>query len=243
MQKQILGEFNEVSSTVLDEKIKRNICSKGIDIQKIKTFINQNDIDVNDIEKNNVNKNNNDFLKIREIAEVSQDDFDKMKYSLLNDKYLDELKNFITYFKHPVNSAKSTIAIGAIFPLERLIEYAFNNDSELLNQMISKYHLFEQYVFNYRTIKGDGNCYYRAVIFRYLEIIILNKEFSLLRNIIFDMKKSFISDEIMSRKEIKMNTVFKSELPLKIMIIILDLIQKNNVELAHFIFLKSLLVI
>ena len=204
MQEQILGEFNEVSSTVLDEKIKRNICAKGIDIRKFKTFINQNDIDVNDIEKNNLNENNN-FLKIREIPEVSQDDFDRMKYSLLNDKYLDELKNFITYFKHPVNLAKSTIAIGAIFPLERLIEYTFNNDSELLNQMISKYHLFEQYVFNYRTIKGDGNFYYRALMFRYFEIIILNKGISFLRNIIFNMKKSFISDEIMSRKEIKMN--------------------------------------
>ena len=241
MQEQILGECNEVSSTVLDEKIKRNISAKGIDIRKIKTFINQNDIDVNDIEKNNVDENNN-FLKIRDIPEVSQDYFDKMKYNLLNDKYLDELKNFIIYFKHPVNSAKSTIAIGSIFPLERLIECAFDNDSELLDQMISKYHLYEQYIFNYRTIKGDGNCYYRAVMFRYFEIIILNKEISLLRNIIFDMEKSFNSDEIMSRKEIKMNTVFKAELPLKIMIIILDLIQKNNVESAHYIFLKSLLI-
>ena len=243
MQEKILGEFNEVSSTVLDEKIKRNMCVKGFEIRKIKTFVDQNNIviNVNDIEKNNIDENNN-FLKIRDIPEITQDDFDKMKYNLLNDKYLDELKNFITYFKHPVNSTKSTIAIGALFPLERLIEYAFNNDSELLNQMISKHHLYKQYIFNYRTIKGDGNCYYRAVMFRYFEIIILNKEISLLRNIIIDMKKSFNSDEIISRKEIKMNTIFKAELPLKIMIIILDLIQKDNVELAHYIFLKSLLI-
>ena len=77
-------------------------------------------------------------------------------------------------------------------------------------------------------------------MFRYFEIIILNKEIPFLRNIIFDMKKSFISDEIMSRKEIKMTSI-QEELPLKIMIIILDLIQNNNVESAHYIFLKSLL--
>ena len=241
MQEQILGEYNEVSSTVLDEKIKRNICAKGFDIRKIKTFVNQNDIDVNDIEKNSIDENNN-FLKIRELPEISQEDFDKMKYNLLNDKYLDELKNFITYFKHPVNSAKSTLAIGALFPLERLIEFAFNNDSELLNQMITKHHLYGQYIYNYRTIKGDGNCYYRAVMFRYFEIIIFNKEISLLRNIIIDMEKSFNSDEIISRKEIKMNTVFKAELPLKIMIIIFDLVQKDDVESAYYIFLKSLLI-
>ena len=241
LQEQILGECNEVSFTVLDEKIKRNICAKGFDIRKIKAFVNQNDIDVNDIEKNSIDKNNN-FLKIREIAEVSKDNFDKMKYNLLNDKYLDELRNFITYFKHPVNSIKSTIAIGALFPIERLIECAFNNDSKLLNKMTLKLHLYEQYIFNYRTIKGDGNCYYRAVMFRYFEIIIFNKEISLLRDIIIDMQKCFNSDEIISRKEIKMNTIFKAELPLKIMIIILDLIQKDDVESAHYIFLKSLLI-
>ena len=241
MQEQILGGSNEVSSTVLDEKIKRNICSKGFDVRKIKTFVNHNDIDVNDIEKNSIEENNN-FLKIREIPEVSKEDFDKIKYNLLDDKYLEELQNFILDFKYPVNSANSTIAIGALFPLERLIECTFNNDLDLIDEMIAKNNLYDEYIFNYRTIKGDGNCYYRAAIFRYFEIIILNKEISLLRNIILDMKNSFNSEEIMSRKEIKMNTVFKAELPLKIMIIILDLIQKENVELAHLIFLKSLLI-
>ena len=241
MQEQILGECNEVSSTVLDEKIKRNICSKGFDVRKIKTFVNHNDIDVNDIEKNNIEENTN-FLKIREIPEVSEEDFEKMKYNLLDDKYLEELQNFIIDFKYPLNSSNSTIAVGALFPLERLIEYAFNNDFEMVNEMNSKYNLYEEYIFNYRTIKGDGNCYYRAAMFRYFEIIILNKEISLLRKIIIDMKNSFNSEEIMSRKEIKMNTVFKAELPLKIMIIILNLIQKGDVELAHLVFLKSLLI-
>ena len=62
MQEQILGECNEVSSTVLDEKIKRNICAKGFDIRKIKAFINQNDIDVNDLEKNSIDEKNNFFF-------------------------------------------------------------------------------------------------------------------------------------------------------------------------------------
>ena len=241
MQEEILGECNEVSSTVLDEKIKRNICAKGIDIRKIKTFVNHNDIDVKDIETNNIIEND-DFLKIREIPEISKEEFYKMKDNLLDDNYLEELKTFILDFKYTVNSANPTIAIGSLFPLERLVESGFNNDSDFIDEMIKKFNLYETYVFNYRTIKGDGNCYYRAVMFRYFEILILNKEVSLLRNIIFDMKDSFYSNEITSRKEIKMNTVFKAELPLKIMIIILDLVKKNNIELAHLIFLKSLLI-
>ena len=240
MQEEILGESKEILLTILDEKIKRNIDSKGINI-RIKTFMNHNDIDVNDIEKNNLIENDN-FLKLREIPEISEANFNILKYNLLDDKYLEDLKNFIINFKYPINSSNTTIAIGSLFPLEQLVESGFNNDSDFANEMINKYNLYENYIFNYRTIKGDGNCYYRAVMFRYFEIIILNKEISLLQNIIVDMKNSFYSNEITDRKEITMNTTFKPELPLKIMIIILDLIQKDNPELAHLIFLKSLLI-
>ena len=242
MQEDILGEYNEVSSTVLDEKIQRKICSKGKEIRKIKTFVNHNDIDAKDIENNNNINENDNFLKIREITEISNEEFYKMKYDLLNDDYLEQLKNFIIDFQYSVNSPNSTISIGSLFPLEKLVESGFNNDNDFIDEMLKKYNLFEEYIFNYRTIKGDGNCYYRAVMFRYIEILILNKKISLLQNIIFDMKNSFYSEEILSRKEIKMNTVFKPELPLKIMIIILDLVIKNKAELAHLIFLKSLLI-
>ena len=217
------------------------MCEKGFDIRRIKTFVNHDDIDVNEIEKNNIDESIN-FLKVREIPSVSKEDFDKMKYNLLDDNYLEDLKNYIIKFKYSVDSPKSTLTVGALFPLERLIECAFNNNAELIEDMNSKNDLYKEYIFNYRTIKGDGNCYYRAVMFRYFEIIIINKEISLLQNIISDMYNSFNSEEILSRKEIKMNTVFKAELPLKIMIIILDSIQKNNIELAHFIFVKSLLI-
>ena len=242
MQEDILGEYNEVSSTVLDEKIQRKICSKGKEMRKIKTFVNHNDIDAKDIENNNNINENDNFLKIREINEISNEEFYKMKYDLLNDDYLEQLKNFIIDFQYSVNSPNSTISIGSLFPLEKLVESGFNNDNDFIDEMLKKYNLFEEYIFNYRTIKGDGNCYYRAVMFRYIEILILNKKISLLQNIIFDMKNSFYSQEILSRKEIKMNTVFKPELPLKIMIIILDLVIKNKAELAHLIFLKSLLI-
>lgn len=241
MQEQILGEANEVLMTILDEKIKKRMYSKNINIPKIKSFSSQNDIDVNDIENNNILSQGN-FLKIREIPEISNEKFQILKYDLLDENYLEELKHFILDFKYEVNSANTTLAIGSLFPLEKLIESNFNNDVDFSDEMISKYNLYKNYIFNYRTIKADGNCFYRAVIFRYFEIIILNKDIALLQNIIFDMKNSFYSNEIIERKEIKMNTVFKPELPLKIMLIILDLIKKNNEELAHFIFLKCLLI-
>ena len=31
--------------------------------------------------------------------------------------------------------------------------------------------VLKPYIYNYRTIYGDGNCFYRAAIFRYLEIV------------------------------------------------------------------------
>ena len=240
MQENILGESRETLSTILDEKIKRNIISKGMNIDKIKLYTYHNNLNSNEIEKNK-NKND-DFIKLREIPEISEIQLNEIKYNLLDDKYLDDLKNFILNHKFPLNSPNSTLTIGSLFPLEKLVEGGFNNDPDFSNEMIDKYNLYLKYIYNYRTIKGDGNCYYRAVMFRYFEIIILNKEIELLRNIIYDMKKSIYSKEIMERKEIKLNTVFKPDLPLKIMFIILDLMSKNNIEFAHLVFLKSLLI-
>ena len=240
MEEQIIGESKEVSPTILDKKIK-NMSSKNINIPKIKNIVINNDMVGKDIERNNIVENDN-YIKIREIPEISQDNFEKIKYDLLDDNFLEELKNFIINFNYEVNSDNTTLAVGSLFPLERLIESSFNYDPDFMDEMISKYNLYKEYICNFRTIKGDGNCYYRAVMIRYFEIIILNKEISLLKNVIYDMKNSFYSNEITKRKEIKMNTTFKPELPLKIMILILDLIIKNDIELAHLIFIKSLLI-
>jgi hypothetical protein len=45
----------------------------------------------------------------------------------------------------------------------------------------SFYQRLEKNIFRWRSIKGDGNCYYRAVIFSYLEDLILDKNILMLK--------------------------------------------------------------
>ena len=61
------------------------------------------------------------------------------------------------------------------------------------------------------------------MIFRYLEIVILNRQIDLIKNIIYEMNESFKSNEIRSRMRIRYDFVLNQRLVLQIMMIILIL--------------------
>ena len=239
MQEKILGE---VSFTILEKKILKNKET----ISKMKALVSSRDIiNYKDSLQDTIENvdNNENYLRIKKIPKITFEVFNEMKNNLINEKYMEELKNFIINFKCILNSNSNKVTIGSLAPLTKLIENSFSNDKNFQDIMIEKYKQYCKYIFNYRSIKGDGNCYYRAVIFRYIEIIILEEKIDLFKNVIYDMKKCFYSVEITSRKNIKMNTVFKPELPLKIMLLIFDLLEKNkDVKTAYLIFVKSILI-
>ena len=239
MQEKILGE---VSFTILEKKILKNKET----ISKMKALVSSRDIiNYKDSLQDTIENvdNNENYLRIKKIPKITFEVFNEMKNNLINEKYMEELKNFIINFKCILNSNSNKVTIGSLAPLTKLIENSFSNDKNFQDIMIEKYKQYSKYIFNYRSIKGDGNCYYRAVIFRYIEIIILEEKIDLFKNVIYDMKKCFYSVEITSRKNIKMNTVFKPELPLKIMLLIFDLLEKNkDVKTAYLIFVKSILI-
>jgi hypothetical protein len=123
-----------------------------------------------------------------------------------------------------------------MLPFAFLVENLFNNDAITIEEMNYRYELFKKYIYNYRPIKGDGNCFYRAVIFRYLEIVILNRQIDLIKNIIYEMNESFKSNEIRSRMRIRYDFVLNQRLVLQIMMIILNLLEEDKVIEAHYLF-------
>ena len=239
MQEKMLGE---VSFTILEKKIFKNKPTSQIkklvssrDIIDYKETLLQDSIENID--------NNENYIRVKTIPKITSEMLNEMKSNLINEKYMEDLKTFIINFKCVLNSNSNKVTIGSLSPLTKLIENSFSNDKNLLDEMMEKYQQYRKYIFKYRSIKGDGNCYYRAVIFRYIEILILEEKTDLLKNVIYDMKNCFYSDEIKSRKNIKMNTVFKPELPLKIMLLIFDSLEKNkDVKTAYLIFVKSMLI-
>jgi hypothetical protein len=71
-------------------------------------------------------------------------------------------------------------SIGPIRDLNNLIENTVKLKNEI--EKIDHYKILESSVFRWRTVSGDGNCFYRAFIFSYLEGIILEKNIDILKN-------------------------------------------------------------
>ena len=131
---------------------------------------------------NNDNINLDDYLQIRKMPKISEDDFQLLKEQITVDDSLENIYNDVMSFNcRGINEINYHANVGCLMPLSSLIESSFNNDMLYIEDMNNKYNLFKQYIYNYRPIKGDGNCFYRAIIFRYFEIIILNGKIDLLK--------------------------------------------------------------
>lgn len=252
MEEKILGKQKDTCPTVLDEKIKRQSTAKGLKLPMLKIFSDLKEIkninislDKEEEKKrdNNDNINLDDYLQIRKIPKISEDDFQLLKEQIAVDDKLENTYNKIMDINcKGINEINYHANVGCLMPLSCLIESSFSNDMLYIEDMNNKYNLFKQYIYNYRPIKGDGNCFYRAVIFRYFEIIILNEKIDLLKNIINDMRISFNSNEVKSRTRIKNDTFLDCNLVLKILIIILELLEDKRVSDAHFFYVKSIII-
>ena len=75
-------------------------------------------------------------------------------------------------------------------------------------------------------------------MFRYLEIIVLNKQIEYLQNITYDVYNSFNSEELKQRISIVKGGI-KPELTFQLLFIIVNLLQKDKVGEAHQILVKS----
>lgn len=77
------------------------------------------------------------------------------------------------------NIPLENVKIGLISTLENLIQSTFVNDkTKNVDDYIPS---LEKHCFRYRKINGDGNCFYRAVIFARLEAAILERNVEMLK--------------------------------------------------------------
>ena len=229
LQQKFFGKGKEVSPTILDKKIKDKSSNE---IPKIIPGEN---------ELKNINKN--DFLKVRKIKKIFENDFLTLKNEIIGMENLDLLYEDIINCNYlPLNEIDFSANVGCILPFSSLVESLFNSNIITIEEMNYRYELFKKYIFNYRPIKGDGNCFYRAIIFRYFEIVILNKKIELLKNIISEMYESFNSNEIRSRLRVKYNFIINTRLVLHIMIIILNLLEEGRISDAHYFYVKTIVI-
>lgn len=135
----------------------------------------------------------NDYVKIEDIN-IDENHL-KNYYKELAEVYEKEFKNFYSKLKNLdfSNNEPSFNKVGSISSLENYIEYKFL-DYLKENKPILELELLENNIFRWRNIAGDGNCFYRAVMFSYLEYILINDKDFLLLNLIKEIKEFTMQD-------------------------------------------------
>ena len=234
---------NNLNETILEQKIKKLKNSTKNSDESFSLFIQMEDLtalnDMND--KLNItiqDKQKEDYLYVRKFPKYSENDFQNIK----NNVYigLDKIRNSLFNINTNYTQFDQNKKVGPLTPLSFVIESTYQFKPEYCNEMQKKYDRLKKNILYFRTIYGDGNCYYRATIFRYIELLILNKKIDTIKSLIIDIFYSFQTKEIQSRLYIG-NEMLNSKLIIQIMIIILELVENNRIAEAYRAFYNSIL--
>ena len=182
-----------------------------------------------------------DYLKLRNIF-LNENEIKIFFKNKLNQSNLQKLHSTISNLNYSINLYLTSNNVNPLISLKQLFEEMnLTNINNIRLNYNEKYNKLSQIIYRCRKIKGDGNCYYRAVMFRYFEQIILNKNLILLKKIILEMNQAFKSKEIQDRLNITMNVTFKPDLHLNIMLIILNLLEEGKIKESYELFIKCIL--
>ena len=238
LQKDILGNQPIENETAFESKIKQQLSDKSINKRNSIHFYSGKDVNKFRESLKDLGIFSEEYLTPRKIKKLSQNEYDELKNTIIDINNLTKLFNTLNNVNCNFKSYECNESVGGITPLTYLIENAFSMDSKQIKEMNDKYNILKKYIYNYRAINGDGNCFYRAVMFRYLEILVLNENIEYLQNVIYDIVESFKSEELRERINIRGLNI-KPDLTCKVLILIVDLLKNKMKEEAYQILVKS----
>ncbi len=127
-----------------------------------------------------------------------------------------------------------------------MVESTFGFDRNLIDPISEHIISLEKHLFRWRSVLGDGNCYYRAIIFGFLEKIIFDKNIIQLKQIVIDLNERFSDLNIRGLSNTLRSEILNinKALIIKIFYLILEILDQNDADSeskAYEIFLKSFL--
>jgi hypothetical protein len=185
----------------------------------------------------------NQYLTTRKLINVSYNEIEYFINSL-GVESLNGLENLIRNRTENFNSFSQYAIDNPINPFDglvQLIDKTFSSTPNPILKMKKNYEKCKNIVFKYRRIKPDGNCFYRAIIIRYLELIILSNDIDLFKNVFWDMKNCYENKEILNLLKVTMNYTIKPGLMNKLFALIYLKLKDNNITDAYYLFTGSLL--
>ena len=257
-EKEINFGNKDVNETILEQKMKQMNNSilnpndvsmsflNDFEIMSKKDFSPQNFQNMPNMQNNNNFQNmnniqnikNQNFLEVRILPKFTEKEYIKIKKNVSGN--LLTIQNYLLNLRMNYIQFDPNKKIGPLLPLTYCIEnhYIFKPDKKI--EMQNKYEKLKNYIFNFRTIFGDGNCFYRAVMFRYIELLILYNEINTLKALTIDINKSFQSSEIKKRLKIGRDYL-NPQLIIQVMVTIIELMESKRIPDAHMALYKSFL--
>ena len=183
-----------------------------------------------------------EFLEGRELIDIENDTFDQIVSDIINDDETKKVSEYIFNLNYNFKQYSIDDTIGPCIIITELIESSFHYDKQFLDEMKKKFNLLANFSY-FRRIKGDGNCFYRAVIFKYIEMIILSGNCNLLKNIIYDLIFNCFNfnDKSSFLEYLKIGTQSRinDKLLKQILIIIYQYMKEKHIKEAYKIFYVS----
>ena len=201
-------------------------------------------IDLNDI--NNQDKfletktwdclNGDKILELDKKVENIYKELDKEHLNSLEKKINDyNLEDFYKSYNPKINMHK----IGAVCDLDCLIDSTYISG---INEKEKLYDLEQMglYIFRFRNIKGDGECFYRGLIFSILEnIILMNNIMQMKELLILFHEKINPNNRLINEKEyLKVVSFVNIREILEILYLLITKMEKNYMQTAYTTLLK-----
>ena len=134
--------------------------------------------------------NNAKQIRLRNLPKINNDEYEAFKNSIIDKESLDNFHEFLNTKEYDFESPDCDYSVGGLASFDCFV---------ISKGIEDQYDILKPYINNYREINRDGNCFYRSVIFRYFEILILNNKIDILQNVTKDIYNSFNSEELKSR--------------------------------------------
>jgi hypothetical protein len=239
-KKQLFIEDNNLDETILEKKMKKGNKAKYNKNENLNFWNQYEDINSLDDDLNVTiqDRKQEDYLKVRKYPKFSENEYLSIKKSVGRD--LLNIQNYLLVKLKDYNVYNANKKIGPILPLSYLIEKHYELKQQNKQLMQEKYNRLKYNIYNYRPNYGDGNCFYRAVMFRYIELLIIYRRADILKSLVVDIHRSFQSKEIKQRLFIN-DEYLNPALIVQVMITILELVESDRLLDAHLALYKSIL--
>ena len=150
--------------------------------------------------------------------------------------------NLDNYYKY-YNLLKNQYSIGSLSSLNYMVDTTFYNEEIDEKKRINDLTELSPYMYKFRSILGDGDCFYRSLIFYILENIILTNNIMQMKELlILYYKKINKKNKLITKKDyLKILNQMNIDVVTAILFLIIENQIENNILKAYTILLKAFL--